>query len=183
MLELLVAPDGGSSERIVRGHELRGIAFDALLYLLHCTLLSLGEADEPGLDVALSSLEVVGNSLQSFIEAALDIGERVGKSLSRPSLAFGKRRTPFLSEPPLLCGELRDRVGALESQRSADLLDVRSRLLCHRRSDPGACLGDECHRCGGSPTGVAKRQRKAERESECAAEAGDEKPDDHARTL
>lgn len=183
MLELLAEPDHGSSLLVVRGSELRDVAFDARLDLLHGTLLSLGEADESVLDVALRSLEVVGNSLQPFIEAALDVGKRVRQSLSRPSLAFGKRRTSLFSEPPLLCRELRNGVGALERQRPANLLDVRRRLLGNRCSDPGACLGDEYRRCCGSPTGATQRQREAERESERPTEAGDEKPDDHAETL
>ncbi len=109
-------------------------------------LLPLDQVGDLGLEMALRALEIVGDSLQPLVEPALDLGERVGERFAGSPLALGERRAPLLSEPALLGGELRDRVGPLTREGSADLLGVRGRLLGDRCSDAGSRLGDELRR-------------------------------------
>ena len=128
-LELLAQPDHRPALLVVRRAELGRVPVDPRLDLCDRLLLPLRQVGELRLDVSLRSIEVVGDTLESLVEAALDVGERVCKRLPGPPLALDERCPTFLSEAALLGRQLRDRVGALAGERPPDLLGMQRRLL------------------------------------------------------
>ena len=178
-LELLAEPHDRAPLLVARRSELRRLALDPRLDVGDRLLLPLGEPRELGLEVALGTVEIVGDALQPLVEPSLDVGERVREPFAHAPLALGHDRAALLAEPPLLGRELRHRVGSLAGERAANLLDVRRGLLPDGRLDLGAGVGDDRVGLGRPLARAPEDDPEGDRGDDRDGQAGGEDPDDH----
>src|SRR3954451_22818894 len=96
-LQLLTEPDHRTPLLVVRRPELRGLALDPRLDVRDRLLLTLAQARELRIEVALGALQVVRDALKALVAPPLRRREHVGQCLARPKLALHESRAALVS--------------------------------------------------------------------------------------
>src|SRR5437870_2693538 len=86
--------------------------------------VALLQPGELRLDVTLRAIEIVGEGAQTLVDTPLDLGEGGREHLAGAALASGELAALSVRELPLFSCERRNRLGALASEHTPDLLRV-----------------------------------------------------------